>query len=233
MSFSSPSASLRERPLGARGEARAAAAAQVGLLDLLEQLLGRELGERPAQAAEGALREQHGLVQHRAPLGLRGLLGRAGGHPLQRARPRVDHAAVAVGGRAVAEAQADGGAVGQRAVLGPLAELHAQPLAELRHVVAGVRGPARGAGAHGHVALAAGLDQVVVEGGDAVHRGLRQPRQLGGVAARVVGDLPVALHGLLEHGQRRGVAAALAGAKHLDQVLRHPLLTRTASVDAT
>ncbi len=45
-----------ERPLLPGGEAGAAAAAQVGLRDLVQQLLGRQLGQRPAQAGEGARR---------------------------------------------------------------------------------------------------------------------------------------------------------------------------------
>ena len=230
ISFSSPSASLANDHFFPGGEAGAAAAAQVGLRDLLEQLVGRELGQRPAQSGERPRSQQDRLVEHGPPLGLWRLLGGAGGHALQRARPGVHHGAVAVGGRGVAEAQAYRGAIGDRAVLGSLAELDSQPLAKLGGVIARVRGPAGGAGAHGHVALAARLDQVVVEGGDAVHRGLRQARDLGRVAARVVGDLAVALHGLLQRGECRGLAVTLAGAKHLDQVLRHLLLTRKVAV---
>ena len=48
------------------------------------------------------------------------------------------------------------------------------------------------------VPLAARLDEVVVEGRDAVDRRLRQPRQRGRVAAVLVGDLAALVHRLLE-----------------------------------
>ena len=211
-----------ELPLRAGGEAGAAAPAHVRGLDDIEQVLGRHRRDRARQAVPRVPGgEQHGLVERAARWRLAGVARRAGDDPLDDARPGVDEVAVADGRRGVAEAEAD--RLGERdgAVGGALAELAAQRRAELVDVGVGGRGEARGAGADAHVAHAAGLQEVVVEGRHAVDGGLRQPRALGGEAAIVVGDLAVVGERGLEHLERRRRAELVMPADDLDEVARH------------
>jgi hypothetical protein len=215
----------RELPLRARREAGAAAAADGCGLDLLEQLLRRQVLDRALEALPvAAVREQLGPAGQ--PAAARGGLGRglhrAREHARDDARPGVDDVAVADGGRGVAEAEAD--RLGERdlAVGAALAQPQAEPRGDLRDVLVGRRGEAGGAGADAHVAAApARLEQVVVEGGDAVNGGLGQPRARGGEPAVVVGDLAALLDRLLEHRERGRGPDLVVAADDLDEVARH------------
>ncbi len=211
-----------ELPLRAGGEARAAAAADVRGLDLLEQLLGRERRDRARQARPVvAVGEQHRLVdrdaRRRLAAGQRG----SGDDAVDDPRPGVDDVAVAHRGRAVAVAQADGLGERDRPVGGALAELAPEGGAQRVDVRVGGRREARRAGADADVARAARLQQVVVERRDAMDGGLGQAGQLGRGAAVVVGDLAVVLDGVLEHLERRRRPALVMAADDLDEVVRH------------
>ena len=161
---SSPLATMKRRSPGALRanshfvsgrEAGAAAAAHGRRLDLREQLLGGHRGERVAQALPVApAGEQHRpAVEHAARLGLVRRGRGAGEDARDRARPGVDHVAVANRRRAVAEAQADG--LGERdlAVRAALAERQPEAVADRVDVAVGGRREARRAGADAHVAL--------------------------------------------------------------------------------
>ncbi len=213
-----------ELPLRAGGEARAAAAADVRRLDLLEQLLGRHRRDgasQPLPVAAG--REQRRPAgEHAARRGLGRGLHRARQHALDDAGPGVDDIAVAHRGRAVAEAEAD--RLGERdlAVGAARAELQAEAVADRVDVRVGGCREAGGAGADAHVAAApARLEQIVVERRDAVDGRLRQPGALGGQAAIVVGDLAALLHRRLEDFQRRRRSHLVVAADDLDEVARH------------
>ena len=87
-------------------------------------------------------------------------------------------------------------------------------------LIAGCREAGR-SGADTHVTLAAGLDQVVVERRDAVHRRLGQAGLRGGPAAVLVGDLAVVVDGRLEDLERGRRIDAVVSADEFDEVARH------------
>ena len=113
---------------------------------------------------------------------LRRLRALAGEDALDDAGAGVDHVAVADRRRGMAEAQADGLGERDRTVVAALAELEPEPLADPVDVLVAGGREARGPGAHADVARAARLEQVVVEGRDAVDgasragRSARRPR---------------------------------------------------------
>ena len=85
-----------------------------------------------------------------------------------------------------------------------------------------VGGPAGRARAHAHVPAPARLGEVVVVGGNPIHRGLGHAALRGRSAAVVVGDVTVVVDRLLEHIQRRGSPVASAAPdQQFDHVLRH------------
>ena len=220
MNFSSPSAARVNAHFRPAGKARAAPPAHVGLLDLVEELLGGELRERPLEAGPVPGQGQHRLVEHRPPLGLGGLRALAREDPLDDPGPGVDHVAVADRGGGMAEAQADGLGERHRSVVAALAELEPEPVADPVDVLVAGGGEAGGPGADADVARAARLEQVVVEGRDAVDRGLGEAGALRGLAAIGVGDLAVALERLLQHLERGRGGLAVMAPYELDQILR-------------
>ena len=173
----------RELPLHPRGEARAAAAAQVRRLHLFEHRFRGQLGERATQARPVAGLEQHRLVERALPLRLGRLDGRAGEDALERVRPGVDDVALAERRARVAEAEADRLLERDRAVLRAAVERRAELRLEPRDLRVELGRPARRAGAHADVPLPARLDEVVVE---ASRRRRRSPRA-GRSAPRPVG----------------------------------------------
>ena len=185
MNFS-PGFFAREVPLEPGGEARAAAAAQVRGLYLGDQIVGRG-GERRAQPAPVAGADQHRLVEDARPLGLGRGPRFSGEHALERARPRVDDVALAEGRARVAEAEADGLVQRDRAVR--RAHRHAETALELADLLVEACRPARGSGADAHDPLGRRLDEIVVEGRDAVDGRLGKPGHRRRVPAVVVGDL--------------------------------------------
>jgi hypothetical protein len=220
------------RPLGFRGEAPlrpgreagAAAAAHLGGLDLGQQRLAPERLERPPQAGPVvgvATPGEDRLGQDALPFGLRRGAGRPGDGAVEHPRPGVDDVAHPDRRRGVAEAQADGLRQRHRAVLGALAGGDPEPGAHLldRGVAGG--GEAGGPGADADVALATRRQQVVVEGGDAVHGRLRQPRQLGRPLAVGVGQFAVVVHRLLQHLEGRGRLDRVVTADQLDKIPGH------------
>ena len=219
MNFSSPSAARVKphfRPAGNPAPPRPRRSAS---FDLLEQLLGGQLLERSPQTGPVPRNSQHRLVEHRPPLGFRGLRALAGKDPFDDVRAGVDHVAVADRRRGMAKAQADGLGERYRAVVAALAELEPEPLPDPVDVLIAGGREARSPGAHADVARAARLEQVVVEGRDAVDGALGQAGALGGLAAVGVGDLSVALQRVLQHLERGRRRLAVMAANELDQVL--------------
>ena len=211
-----------EAPLDAGREPGAAAPADLRRLDLLQQRLGRDaLVEHAPQARPVARPRQHRLGERRLPRRLARRDAGAGQSPLHDARPRVDHVAVAHRGRAVAEAEADGLRQRDGAVLRPLTQPDPERRAQRVHVRVARRCEARGAGADAHMAHAARLQQVVVEGRDAVDRGLRQAGARRCLAPVRVGHLAAQLDGLLEHVERGRRVERVVAADQLDEVPRH------------
>ena len=211
----------RELPLAARREPGAAAPADLGFLDLGEELFGAQLAERALESGPVAPAQQHGLLEHGRALRLRCLAQLARHRPLGSALTGVHQPTLAHGGAGVAEAQADRMAQGDLLVVRALAQAQPETLLHLAHVVTEVTRPAGGARADAHMTPAARLQQVVVEGRDPVDRGLGQTRDRGGHAPVLVHDLAALVDRLLEHGQGRGRCLSLARAEHLDQIERH------------
>ena len=191
MNFSSPAAARANPHFAPGGEAGAAAAADLGRLHLLQQLpresASRSTRRRPDQSpgrvstgsssssstSPAPRRRAHAPASTRATTPgpasttspsrtARRRCGRSRGRRSRRARPSRRRA---------------------------LAELQPERRAQLVDVRVAGRGEAGGPGADAHVARAARLQQVVVEGRDAVDGGLGQAGALGGLAAVLVGDL--------------------------------------------
>ncbi len=97
----------RELPLRARRESGAAPTADSGLLDLLQQFLRSEFGERALQAGPVTLAQQNRLIEDAVPVRLGCAPRRAAPHAADHVCARIDHVAVTDRGRGVAEAQAD------------------------------------------------------------------------------------------------------------------------------
>ena len=208
-----------ERPLPAGGKARAAPSADLRLLDLMQELLGSQLGERPLEAGPVAGARQHGLVEDRTPVGLRGLRARPRQDTVDYPGARVDHLAVANRRGGMAETQADGLGERDRSVVAALAQLEPEPVADPVDVLVAGGGEAGRPGADADVACAPRLQEVVVESGDAVDRRLREAGALRGLTAIGVRDLTVALERFLQHLERGGSGLAVVTSYELDQVL--------------
>ena len=216
-----PGGRAGQAPLLRRGEPRAAAPAEVGLGDLREELLRVEPRQHVRQRRPVAWRGQGGLGQEAARRGLLGVPCGAGQHALDDARARVDHIAVADGGRAVAEAQADGFGERDGAVGRALARREPEAVLQLVLVGAAGRREARRPRADAHVPAPARGAQVVVERRDAVHRGLREAGGRRRGAHVVVRELAALAHGSaeqLDDGRRAGRCAA---AHELNEVAAH------------
>jgi hypothetical protein len=193
----------REPPLRARREPGAAATADLGGFDLLQELLRAELNERPPQTRPVPRTGHHRLIEQAVPLRLGRRPGAAGDRARDHVGAGVDHRPVANRGRGVTEPQAHrlsqrDGAIG---ALGSKPE--AQPLAHRIDVPAAGRRPARRPGAHPHMACTSRREKIVIERRDAIHRRLRQPGDLGRAPAILIGHLGVIIDRRLEHVQRR------------------------------
>ena len=142
-------------------------------------------------------------------------------HPRDHVGAGVDRLAVAHGGGGVAEAEADGldelvEPSGERSPsLSPsvssIWSMCSLPVAAKQAVPVQTR----------TWRLAASDEQVVVERGDAIHRGLRHPGELRGAPAVVIGHLAVVLDRFLQHLQRGRRVDCVVAANQLNEVLRH------------
>ena len=110
-----------------------------------------------------------------------------------------------------------------------------RPSRSSRDVLVAAGGEAGGAGADPDVAAAPRLQQVVVEGRDAVDGGLGEPGELGGALAVLVGDLARAVHRPLEDVECGGGLLGVVAADQLYEVAAQlrPSLPGIQSVPAS
>ena len=229
MNLRSPVGAARELPLRAGREAGAAAAADVGGLDRLEQLLGRA-PSACAQPRPVARAREHRLGEQAREDGLAARAASRRRARARRARAGVDHVAVAHRRARVAEAEADGLGERDRAVLGALAERRARARRARSSTCASPVAAKHAVPVQTRTWRAPrGGEQVVVERRDAVDRRLGQARALGGDAAVVVGDLPASIHRLLEHLERGRRALLVMAADQLHEIARHSAQSSSAA----
>ena len=222
MNFSSPAAPRANSHLVPGGEAGAAAAADVGGLDRLEQRLGRD------SVARGAAR-----TSRRA----RSAPARRAGSPGAARRPRrvapASRRSTTPGPASIDVAVAHrrarrGRSRGRRSRRGrPRRRRRARRArgrARLELVDVARRRSRRSTPCRCRRARAArprGAQQVVVERRDAVDRRLGQAGALGRDPAVVVGDLAASIHRLFEHFERGGRSLLVVAPDQFHQISRH------------
>ena len=229
-------------PLEAGREACAAAAAQIGVLDLFDDRVRCEIAQRLAERLVAARALVRGAVRRRGPwpdvLCERRFHGL--GIPLQNAidlrgfeivvEVVVDHH----DGRVIASAEADNRQQGETAVSGTFAGADPEAFGDVAELPLAVHDPAAHAVADVDDVPAHGLaEDQVVEGGDGIELGGGHPEEGADVLEGFVGD-PAAMllhdaHGVDADGVAGGVVgkfvfdfAALVFAQHRASIGRRP-----------